>query len=104
MSTATVTTPRIGTELSWKIQFDTWTLAFASSARQAAERIVENAVRQQMRGKTDTVQVLLIDEKAGTEWDGSSSVADVLKATGWPENTEVARSTVIDLLEAVLQP
>lgn len=84
--------------------FDPWSLAFTSSARQAAERIAENAVRQQMRGKTDTVRVLLIDDEAGTEWDGTTSVADVLSATGWPGNTDTDRSTVIELLEAVLTP
>lgn len=90
--------------MTWKIQFDPWSLAFSSTARQAAERIVENALRQRMRGKTDTVQVLVIDESDGTEWDGTSSAADVLEATGWPTNNRVSRATVVDLLEAVLKP
>lgn len=86
----------------WEVSVGRQGCSFRRSSRDAAELIVDTSARRLLRGHDAQLSVIRLDEDDQVEWDASSNVADVLRATGWPRDQSAGRETVTELIQAIL--
>ncbi|WP_043795116.1 hypothetical protein [Pseudarthrobacter chlorophenolicus] len=107
MSTLTEVRPmaEIARDMRWLVSDGAYENQFFASSSWASAWLVDEAMRQHLKGDTPEVTVHLHDRLLGVLWDATSDVKDVFAATGWPKtggNTLQLRAAVISIVKDIL--
>lgn len=89
----------------WAVSDGIYENQFFAGASWAAAWLVDEAMRKHRQGQVAELTVHLHDRLLGVLWDATSDVADVFRATGWPEldgDTLWRRAGVISIIKDIL--